>query len=43
MFFGQILTILVRKYLGFECKFNQISYVLVKFCQIFDTRKWLKK
>jgi hypothetical protein len=40
--FGQFFSILNQENLGFECKFNQISYVLVKFCQNFDTKKWKK-
>jgi hypothetical protein len=31
------------KFIGWKCKFNQISYILVKFHQKFDTKKMKKK
>ncbi len=29
----------IQEFLGFEIKFNQISYILAKFHQIFNTKK----
>jgi hypothetical protein len=28
-----------KNFLGFECKFNQISYILAKFCKRINTKK----
>jgi hypothetical protein len=46
--FGQNFTFLgkyfekIQDFLRFECKFNQISYILAKFHQIFNTKKMKK-
>jgi hypothetical protein len=31
-----------KNFLGFECKFNQISYILAKFCKRINTKKMKK-